>query len=66
MAIFNQEFKGTPEFRKGSAKDVEYLKVTFKRFGIEPMVKPDLKFKEIVKEIDDCEKYHLISRHFNK
>lgn len=51
VTIFNQEFKNTQNFRDGSSKDVKDLEEAFKRFGIEPVVKPDLKYQEIVKEI---------------
>jgi len=58
MTIFNQEFRNSFEwFRGGSAQDVEYLKVTFQRLGLEPMVKADLKLKDIVKEIDALTKF---------
>ncbi|XP_037024566.1 caspase-6-like [Bradysia coprophila] len=52
VAIFNQEFKGTEGFRVGSANDVERLKATFSRLGIQPIEKPDLKHEQIVQEID--------------
>lgn len=50
--IFNQEFRNTPYFRVGSANDVEYLTTTFTRLGMVSTVKSDLKYKEIVEEID--------------
>ncbi|XP_037035047.1 caspase-3-like [Bradysia coprophila] len=52
MTIFNQEFKNARFFRAGSSNDVEYLTTTFRKLGIEPSVKPDLKYKDIVKEIE--------------
>lgn len=55
MTIFNQEFTNKrSRFRDGSVNDVEYLSATFKRFGMEPDIKPDLKFHEIVNEIHAC------------
>ncbi|KAG4079593.1 hypothetical protein HA402_011240 [Bradysia odoriphaga] len=53
MTIFNQEFRNSLKYcRHGSIKDVENLSDTFGKLGIEPKVKPDLRYREIVKEID--------------
>lgn len=54
VTIFNQEFKGKKHFRAGSSEDVDTLCSTFRKFGIEPTSKPDLKYKDIVKEMDIC------------
>lgn len=54
MTIFNQEFRNKPNVRTGSAHDVETLKVTFNRLGVEPVIQKDLKLTDIVKEVDAC------------
>lgn len=54
MTVFNQEFEYSLNHRAGSMNDVEYLTSTFKKFGIVPSLKLDLKYKDIVKEIDGC------------
>lgn len=65
MTIFNQEFTNKrSRFRDGSVNDVEYLTATFKRFGMEPDIKPDLKFHEIVNEIHACK--YLIAIQWTK
>lgn len=55
MVIINQEFKGIKRsYRVGSIQDVKSLKDTFERFGMTPIVLPDLKYAEIVDEVDAC------------
>lgn len=54
MTIFNQDFENTPNFRTGSMDDVKYLEATFERFGMKPDFQRNLKYKDIVKEVEAC------------
>lgn len=55
VIIMNQEFKEIKRSRRvGSIQDVKSLEKSFGRFGMKPIVLPDLKYEEIVNEVHAC------------
>jgi len=55
--IMNQEFKDIKRSRRvGSIRDVKSLEKSFGRFRMTPIVLPDLKYEDIVTEVDDLSK----------
>lgn len=59
--IFNQQHFIIPgaETRQGSQMDEEALCRTFYEFGFKPIVKRDLRLKEIEKTAEECKKFNI-------